>query len=488
MRDSLKLVHVSLRFSSAITRAPRAPTAPPSVGGEEAGQNAAHNQDDEPEHAHDAPERTDLFSKGGLGSTGSAFGLTDRNDIQNQAEETCKHEPGNHAGHEQSAYRFFRDDGIEDEADARRNEDAERSAGGETRAGQTGIIFFRAHFRQRNRGHGNGRCQTVSGNGRKACASGHAGHGQPCRFVPEPYVGRIEKVSADTRMVGNLAHQTEHGNDGENVACGIVERGRAQRAEGGPEIHVQGQHAEHAYDAHGERNGNAEEDEDHEKAHAEHALNAAGKAQLQSAEPPRKGAEDNQSENDEEQGQKFLFMDELQGVLDDLQKKNQRKDERTERRHGDEIENGDFKVERILVREKLGVGKDEKTPCHEAVEDEAYGIAEQIEALLQGLRKILHEKVDAYMALPLLNEGKGSKYHDSHQHFFDLENSRDRTVEDMPCDDIQSDKDGHDRDTAAGKRGKTIGKRLQKSRLLRYGDLARHRILLIESGVQQWGN
>ena len=224
-------------------------------GTENSAEHAAQHEDDETDHGDELVQGTDfLFQRYGSPFR-SKFRMADGDDAGHDAEEQQQREPGKETCKKESSDGLFRYDGIEDEAHARGDKDAQCSACCETCAGKGAVVLVALHFGKSDGGHGESRGKRVTADGGKARASAQPGYGQASRILPEPETACGEQRFPYLGMKNEFPHEYEHGNDG----IGIIHGGRRHGQE-----HVQAlqrrqgndHQADDARDAHGGGDGN----------------------------------------------------------------------------------------------------------------------------------------------------------------------------------------------------------------------------------------
>ena len=181
-----------------------------------------------------------------------------RHHIENDAEDA-----GNDAGDEQLADRGFGEQAVDHQDDRRRNQDPQRSAGGDRGRGQLIGIAELAHFRHHHLGHGGGGGERRAADGGKAATGGNGGHGEATAEMAEKGVGDLVELTADAALVDEQAHQDEQGHHRKPVILAGIDDQPRHKRDCRREIGFIG-HAGHADDSHGEGNGHPQQ---HQKQH-----------------------------------------------------------------------------------------------------------------------------------------------------------------------------------------------------------------------------
>jgi len=184
-------------------------------------------------------------------------------------------EPRTDAGEEQPAKRLFGRDRVEDHRDRRRQQDAERAAGGDDAGGEPAGIAALAHFRNAGRADRRAGRRRRAGHRGKQGAGEDVGDGEAARHLVHPDMqGGIEILAgprlADRRTLEDEQGDRQQGDRGHflvDVLGDHVERGRRHE----PHHEDQGDGAEregdrHAGEHHAER-GPGIEQADIERAH-----------------------------------------------------------------------------------------------------------------------------------------------------------------------------------------------------------------------------
>jgi hypothetical protein len=109
------------------------------------------------------------------------------------------------------------DDGVDDEHDRRRNEDAEGAAGGERAGRQRRLVAVALQLGQGDLAHGGGGRGRGAADRAEAAAGGDRRHGDAAAEPADPGIGAAEKVVAEAAAIGEPAHENEHGEDREVV-------------------------------------------------------------------------------------------------------------------------------------------------------------------------------------------------------------------------------------------------------------------------------
>ena len=138
----------------------------------------------------------------------------DGEDDQNR----CQHQSGNDPGDEELSDRFLGDRAVDNEGDAGRDEDAERSPASQQTQDKLLIVPSPHHRRvgdhpDRRRGGG-----TRPADRREEGAGQDRGDGQPAGQVPDPGVHYLEEIIADPAVEQNPAHQHEERNRNDDKA------------------------------------------------------------------------------------------------------------------------------------------------------------------------------------------------------------------------------------------------------------------------------
>ena len=135
--------------------------------------------------------------RAGLGIDGAGGGIFfAKMDHRIGAEQRDQQQAGADAGQEQPAQRFFRGDREQDHGDRRRQQNAERAAGGDDAGGKSAGIAALAHFRNA------GRADRRAGRGRRSChrreqrAGKNVGDAEPAGHAMQPRMQRRIQILA----------------------------------------------------------------------------------------------------------------------------------------------------------------------------------------------------------------------------------------------------------------------------------------------------
>ena len=128
----------------------------------------------------------------------------DREDVEADADDAR-----DDAGDEQLADVGRGHDAVDHHDHARRNEDAERAAGGDRAGGEAVGVAVAPHRRHRHLGHGRRRRHARAGHRGKAAAGGDRRHRQAAAAVAEERVGAIVELLAEAGAIDEAAHEDE---------------------------------------------------------------------------------------------------------------------------------------------------------------------------------------------------------------------------------------------------------------------------------------
>ena len=137
----------------------------------------------------------------------------------------------NQRGQEQLADRLLRDDAVDHQDQRRRDQDAQRSAGGQRTRCQRPGITRAPHLGQRHRGHRRSGRDRGPADGAERGAPADCRDGQPAAAMPHPGAGRVEQGSAEPGASRQLAHQQEQRQHRKRVARHPAERRGVQQIE-----------------------------------------------------------------------------------------------------------------------------------------------------------------------------------------------------------------------------------------------------------------
>ena len=98
---------------------------------EETGEDSAHDDENEQQDGKNTGKGNQLFLHTVAFTAGQNFRMPEGNDKQYKNEQSTQNETGNDSGHEQTSRGSFRDNGIDDKAQAWRDKHAERTAAGQ---------------------------------------------------------------------------------------------------------------------------------------------------------------------------------------------------------------------------------------------------------------------------------------------------------------------------------------------------------------------
>ena len=137
------------------------------------------------------------------------------------------------AGEQQPADRLLGQQAVDDECGARRNQDAERAAGGDHAGGEPVAVVVAAHLGQADLAHGHRRGDARSRHGGKARAGEDGGVREPAAHMADPGIGGGIEVARHPGHRSEIAHQHEQRDDGEIVDRRILVGIGAERRERG---------------------------------------------------------------------------------------------------------------------------------------------------------------------------------------------------------------------------------------------------------------
>ena len=125
-------------------------------------------------------------------------------------------------GAEQTADAFLRDDGVENHRHGRRNDDADRTGGGDERGG--GILAVAALFQlgHERRADGGGGRRARTGDGGEEHARQHGDDGQAALNHAQQGLAELDEHLGDSAAREQVAREDEerHGDQAEGIAAG----------------------------------------------------------------------------------------------------------------------------------------------------------------------------------------------------------------------------------------------------------------------------
>ena len=183
-------------------------------GGEHAAVDAAQHDDDQ---GHDGRGLEDQLDQAHLGfdPPGERLGLGDvireapRHEPDQPAIGDRQHDAGDDAGDEQIADRGLRQDAIEDQQQARRDQHAEHRGSGDHADGEARLVAQPQHLGHRDLGEHRGRGDRGAGDRGEHRVGADRGHAQPRLDAAEGVVGDVVGVLADVGDADQQAHQDE---------------------------------------------------------------------------------------------------------------------------------------------------------------------------------------------------------------------------------------------------------------------------------------
>ena len=138
-------------------------------------------------------------------------------DLDRCQEQQRQDDPRNDAGEKKPPDRLLGEQAVDDEAGARRKDEAQCPARCDRPGGEAVVIVEAAHFRERHASHGDRRGGRRAAQRREARAGDHRRRGEPAADVPDPRIGRVIEVASHAGGARHVAHQHEHRNDRELV-------------------------------------------------------------------------------------------------------------------------------------------------------------------------------------------------------------------------------------------------------------------------------
>jgi len=143
-------------------------------------------------------------------------------------------EPRHERAHEQLADGDAGDRAVDDEQDARRNEDAERAAGADDAATERLVVASPDHCRQRHDGQHDRRPGYDAETRRQQRTDDDGGNGDAAPQAAEDVVHGAEELLADSRLLDHRSHEDEQRDGEQDVVRGkpvhlVVERGERLR-------------------------------------------------------------------------------------------------------------------------------------------------------------------------------------------------------------------------------------------------------------------
>ena len=181
-------------------------------------------------------------------------------DEDGQDEQRGQQQPGKDPGQEQAADGFLGEDGVDHEARAGRDEDAQGAARGDGAGGQPRVVAVGAHLRQGHLAHGHGGCHGRTGERGESGASGDGGGRQSAAPVTEPGVGRGIEVPAHAGNRGEVSHEHEQRDHDKFVVGGDDEGLAAHQRQSRPPA-VEGAEPQHPHEHHGNAHGHPESEQ-----------------------------------------------------------------------------------------------------------------------------------------------------------------------------------------------------------------------------------
>ena len=197
--------------------------------------DAAHDDDEQQRHAPHLPEGGPAQRPGRALGGRAELGLEADHRLHGADVEQHADDAGDDPGDEQRADAGLGEDAVDDEDDARRDQDPEGAAGRDRSGGEAVGVAEAPHRRHRHLGHRRRGRQARAADGAEAAAGDDGGHRQAAAAVAEEGVrGGIELVR-EPRAADEGAHQDEQRHHRELVGLGRVagdlrdqRQGRAQ--------------------------------------------------------------------------------------------------------------------------------------------------------------------------------------------------------------------------------------------------------------------
>ena len=140
---------------------------------------------------------------------------------------------GQNPRQQQLADRLLGEQPVDDERGARRDEDAERAAGGDHAGREPVAVVVAPHLRQADLAHGHRRGDARSRHRGKSGAGEDGGVREPAAHMADPGIGGGIEIARHARHRAEIAHQHEQRDDGEVVDRGVLIGIAAERGERG---------------------------------------------------------------------------------------------------------------------------------------------------------------------------------------------------------------------------------------------------------------
>ena len=194
-------------------------------GGKDAAVDAADDdqgdQKDGPDGGQCAQPVADLDRRGGCKMRAPAHHDGDRDAVEDRGKKAR-----DESGLEQLGDVLLGRDGIDDEDDGGRDEDAERAADGNGAGGKAGVVAVAGELGQRGAAEGGRRGDGGAADGAEGGAGPDDGHGEPAAHASGKHLGGLEQRGREARSLGQRPHQDEERNDGQRIVRKLIVRVR----------------------------------------------------------------------------------------------------------------------------------------------------------------------------------------------------------------------------------------------------------------------
>ncbi len=158
-------------------------------GGEQAEEQAAHDEYEDDDHLDGTGQGCELFLEGCLGTGRTPVGMATAEIPDRSEEQQRQQNAGDHAAHEQHGDGLAGLEADDDKHDRGRDDHAERRACCNRACGQDRVVSEFLHFRQGHGGHGCRSGRVGAADGRESGAGEDGGHGDAALDFTHPCVG-----------------------------------------------------------------------------------------------------------------------------------------------------------------------------------------------------------------------------------------------------------------------------------------------------------
>jgi hypothetical protein len=172
-----------------------------------AGIHAAHDQQDDQDHAPDAGQSAEAIRPGDAADRRPELRIELEADQQHDDVAAGLQQAGQDAGEEKGTDRLLGDETVDHEQHRRRDHDGERAAGRDAAGRDLVVVAVLLELRQGDPAHHRRRCRGRAARRGEAGTTDYGGDGEAAGQMAEPLPCRTVDVARDVGVVGEEAHQ-----------------------------------------------------------------------------------------------------------------------------------------------------------------------------------------------------------------------------------------------------------------------------------------